>query len=91
MSFGVTLICRLMRLGPGIQLGSSSRGHSLRYHLREEGRWGKQPSNSVTKPLFSKPFLKEVNLQVDSKTKQIGNLFLDRLSMQSQHDSTGQR
>lgn len=33
MSLGVTRICRLRRLGPGVHVGSSSRGQSFRYHL----------------------------------------------------------
>jgi hypothetical protein len=33
MSLGVTRICRLRRLGPGVHAGSSSRGQSFRYHL----------------------------------------------------------
>lgn len=34
MSLGVSRICRLRRLGPGVHAGSSSRGQSFRYHLR---------------------------------------------------------
>lgn len=37
MSFGVTRICRLRRLGPGVHAGSSSRGQSFRYHLCPTG------------------------------------------------------